>query len=47
MVRDIDDVMSSVYERDYSAGAEPTSRGCAFRTRAELEAEIARLAGAR
>ena len=41
VVREIDDVMSSVYERDYSTPAvrerEP------FRTQAELDAELARL----
>jgi excinuclease ABC subunit B len=41
VVREIDDVMSSVYERDYS----PTPRESrdVFRTQAELDAEIARL----
>jgi len=41
VVRAIEDVMSSVYERDYSAPAvrEPET----FRTQAELDAEIARL----
>jgi len=42
VVRAIDDVMSSVYERDYSAA--PAGReGREFRTQAELDAEIARL----
>jgi excinuclease ABC subunit B len=43
VVRQIDDVLSSVYERDYAAGPltrEPRER---FRTQAELDAEIARL----
>jgi excinuclease ABC subunit B len=43
VVRAIDDLMSSVYDRDYSAppaGREPRD---AFRTQAELDAEIARL----
>jgi excinuclease ABC subunit B len=41
VVRDIDEVMSSVYERDY--GTPPAPRGETFRTQAELDAEIARL----
>jgi len=40
VVRDIDEVMSSVYERDYVT---PPARGETFRTQAELDAEIARL----
>jgi excinuclease ABC subunit B len=42
VVRAIDDVLSSVYERDYVAapGREPQE---AFRTQAELDAEIRRL----
>jgi excinuclease ABC subunit B len=42
VVRQIDDVLASVYERDYAAGPmrEPRER---FRTQAELDAEIARL----
>jgi excinuclease ABC subunit B len=42
VVRAIEDVMSSVYERDYSA---PPAREAAeaFRTQAELDAEVARL----
>ena len=42
VVRAIEDVMSSVYERDYST---PPARESAdtFRTQAEVEAEIARL----
>jgi excinuclease ABC subunit B len=42
VVRQIDDVMGSVYERDY--GALPPERpAVAFRTQAELDAEMARL----
>jgi excinuclease ABC subunit B len=42
VVRAIEDVMSSVYERDYSTPAvtEPRDR---FRTQAEIDAEVARL----
>jgi excinuclease ABC subunit B len=42
VVRAIEDVMSSVYERDYSTPAvrEPSDT---FRTQAEIDAEIARL----
>jgi excinuclease ABC subunit B len=40
VVRSIDDVMSSVYERDYST---PPRERETFRTQAELDAEIARL----
>jgi excinuclease ABC subunit B len=43
VVRAIDDVMSSVYERDYSAPAAAGDARPAFRTQAELDAEIARL----
>jgi excinuclease ABC subunit B len=43
VVRAIDDVMSSVYERDYSAPARGGDVRPAFRTQAELDAEIARL----
>jgi len=42
VVRQIDDVMSSVYERDYSTPAVRETREV-FRTQAELDAEIARL----
>jgi excinuclease ABC subunit B len=42
VVRAIDDVLSSVYERDYSTPALREDRD-AFRTQAELDAEIARL----
>ncbi|HEU4690197.1 MAG TPA: excinuclease ABC subunit UvrB [Vicinamibacterales bacterium] len=43
VVREIDDVLSSVYERDYMTPA-PNQRET-FRTQAELDAEIARLEG--
>ena len=42
VVRQIDDVMTSVYERDYGAPVERASRRT-FRSRAELDAEIATL----
>ena len=41
--RDIDDVLSSVYERDYVAGAALGDSPDIFRTRAELDAELVRL----
>jgi excinuclease ABC subunit B len=44
VVRQIDDVMSSVYERDYLTPVAKESRAV-FRTQAELDAEIARLDG--
>ena len=43
VVRQIDDVLSSVYERDYMTPA--TNQRETFRTQAELDAEIARLEG--
>ena len=43
VIRDIDDVLSSVYERDYVAGAALGDASEIFRTRAELDAELARL----
>src|SRR3954471_23552279 len=43
VVREIDDVMSSVYERDYGSTPSPREPHDAFRTQAELDAEIARL----
>ncbi|MGE0444734.1 MAG: excinuclease ABC subunit UvrB [Vicinamibacterales bacterium] len=43
VVREIDDVMSSVYERDYSALPPSRDERDGFRTQAELDAEIARL----
>jgi excinuclease ABC subunit B len=41
VVRSIDDVLSSVYERDYMTQTEKEPR--AFRTQAELDAELSRL----
>ena len=44
VMREIDDVMSSVYERDYSAvPADPREARAAARTPAERHAEIGRL----
>jgi excinuclease ABC subunit B len=43
IVKAIDDVLSSVYERDYSSVADPRTPGVMFRTHAELEAHIATL----
>ena len=43
VVRQIDDVLSSVYERDYTAAPEVAGDRQPFRTQAELDAEIARL----
>jgi excinuclease ABC subunit B len=43
VVRQIDDVLSSVYERDYMTPA--ANQGETFRSQAELDAEIARLEG--
>jgi len=43
VVRDIDDVLSSVYERDYSAVPSARESRRTFRTMAERDAEIARL----
>src|SRR5437763_6006330 len=43
VIRSIDEVLSSVYERDYSATPALREPGDAFRTLAELDAEIARL----
>jgi excinuclease ABC subunit B len=43
VVRHIDEVLSSVYERDYSAGPSPLETREPFRTPAELDAEIGRL----
>src|SRR4051812_26075116 len=42
VVREIDDVMSSVYERDYGPTPSPREHET-FRTQAELDAEIARV----
>ena len=43
VVRQIDDVLSSVYERDYSMGSVSGEPRETFRTLAELDAEIRRL----
>jgi excinuclease ABC subunit B len=43
VVREIDDVMSSVYERDYSTPPPGRDDRDGFRTQAELDAEIGRL----
>ena len=43
VVRDIDDVMSSVYERDYGSVPEPRDTRRTFRNMAERDAEIRRL----
>jgi len=42
VVREIDDLMSSVYERDYMTPALPADDGESFRTQAELDAHISR-----
>jgi excinuclease ABC subunit B len=43
IVKAIEDVLSSVYDRDYSTVADPRTPGLTFRTHAELEAHIATL----
>jgi excinuclease ABC subunit B len=43
VVRDIDDVMSSVYERDYGSAPEPRETRRTFKSMAERDAEIRRL----
>jgi excinuclease ABC subunit B len=43
IVKQIDDVLSSVYERDYSAPSIVREGAEIFRTQAELDAHIARL----
>src|SRR6188474_1923347 len=43
IIKNIDDVLSSVYDRDYSTVADPRTPGLSFRTHAELEAHIATL----
>ena len=43
IIKQIDDVMSSVYERDYSTPAPARESRDVFHTQAELDAEIARL----
>ena len=45
VVRQIDDVLSSVYERDYTTGPALRESREPFRTQAELDAEIHRLEG--
>jgi excinuclease ABC subunit B len=45
VVREIDDVMSSVYERDYVTAPVLREEREVFRTQADLDAEIARLEG--
>jgi excinuclease ABC subunit B len=45
VVREIDDVLSSVYERDYGTGPLLREPRETFRTQAELDAEITRLEG--
>jgi excinuclease ABC subunit B len=44
VVREIDDVLSSVYERDYASGP-PSKASRRFTTMAEVEAEVTRLQG--
>ena len=44
-MRQIDDVLSSVYERDYTVGPAVRESRDPFRTQAELDAEIRRLEG--
>ena len=43
VVRQIDDLLESVYERDYSVGPALRESDVRFHTQAELDAEIARL----
>ena len=43
IVKAIEDVLSSVYDRDYSTVADPRVPGLVFRSHAELEAHIATL----
>ncbi len=43
VIREIDDVMSSVYERDYGPSVPARDSRDTFRTQAELDAEITRL----
>jgi excinuclease ABC subunit B len=45
VVREIDDVLSSVYERDYMTAPALREEREVFRTQADLDAEIARLEG--
>jgi len=43
IIKQIDDVMSSVYERDYMTPMEPRDGAMRFRTQAELDAHVAQL----
>jgi excinuclease ABC subunit B len=43
IVKQIDDVLTSVYERDYVAVPLAAEQAAAFRTQAEMDAEVARL----
>ena len=43
IVKDMDDVLSSIYERDYAAVPQVREAGETFRTRAELDAHLATL----
>ena len=43
IVKAIDDVLSSVYDRDYSSVPDPRMPGLSFRNHAELEAHVATL----
>ena len=43
IVKEMDDVLSSVYERDYAAVPQVRETGETFRTRAELDAHLAKL----
>jgi excinuclease ABC subunit B len=43
IVKAIDDVLSSVYDRDYSTLVDPREPGLLFRSHGELEAHIATL----
>ena len=43
IVKDMDDVLSSIYERDYAAVPRVREAGETFRTRAELDAHLATL----
>ena len=43
IVKDMDDVLSSIYERDYAAVPQVSEAGETFRTRGELDAHLAAL----
>ena len=43
IVKDMDDVLSSIYERDYAAAPQVREAGETFRTRAEMDAHLAGL----